>query len=525
MRLPRRALQGLKRFSNVIEMKEFEQCEGGREQVYREKLLKHALSLQEMVLVRQGDSTYSLQSWIAKPDDTAPLLIQLAQLEDDIPTSSRAVRQSIKVLLEKLRKKWPQGMTMLGTVLKSINPILGNAIINSSDVFASLKVELFNARTRMDFHSDVLPNLKGQYLGPGGSSDHDSIDRHSLMAKYEEFDAQYQTDLKVAMSPVAQNDPVGYLVNQAKQRTQPMGMMAGAKAFVGFHVDTQMQMPKVLAAIFALWSVQFYLETRDPLSSSDKATMRGPHAVQVLCTLRLLGATKARGDVELENHLAEVSTGEGKSVTLAVTAATLAMYGYNVDCVCYSANLSCRDHEAFAGMFKALGIDQIIRYGTFDSLSEQLITEKHGAIRDQMQAALQGQKPRGKSRTTASRADAPPRRVLLIDEVDVFLEPNFFSGAYRPSLSIAESRVAALMRAIWADPSKNPQELKEFNALKPSMFAQAFGSQQPVIAAGYEWFVQSAAVDMQRAAADFKKKPQVRGIDYELIDGWVWYKQ
>ena len=48
----------------------------------------------------------------------------------------------------------------------------------------------------------------------------------------------------------------------------------------------------MLAAIFALWAVSFYKRTHDPNSSSDEISLRKPHAVQVLCILRLLGVVK-----------------------------------------------------------------------------------------------------------------------------------------------------------------------------------------------------------------------------------------
>ena len=48
----------------------------------------------------------------------------------------------------------------------------------------------------------------------------------------------------------------------------------------------RVQVPKVLAAIFALWTVSFYKRTHDPNSSSDQISLRKPHAVQVLCILR-----------------------------------------------------------------------------------------------------------------------------------------------------------------------------------------------------------------------------------------------
>ena len=60
------------------------------------------------------------------------------------------------------------------------------------------------------------------------------------------------------------------------------------------------------------------------------------------------------------------------------------------------------------------------------------MTEKHGDVRAQMHSALMGQKP------ILGPPDNPPPRVLLIDEVDVFLDPTFFGGAYRPALMIQD---------------------------------------------------------------------------------------
>ena len=88
----------------------------------------------------------------------------------------------------------------------------------------------------------------------------------------------------------------------------------------------------------------------------------------------LMSRCNTSGKLSLENHLAEVPTGEGKSVVLAVSAATLALYGYYVDCVCYSDNLSSRDESAFKELFAQLGskggvkIAEMIRYGRIQPL-------------------------------------------------------------------------------------------------------------------------------------------------------------
>ncbi|EOD26333.1 hypothetical protein EMIHUDRAFT_205325 [Emiliania huxleyi CCMP1516] len=512
------ALKGLRRFEYLVEMAEFSQCACARQACYEEALRAHAHSMRDAALGAIPNAK--------RAEDLAQLLMQLKQFEDGVPLAAKVTREAIKEILVALKKKFPTSMTMLATAVQSLDSVLGNSLVNSSDVFAAMKVELFNQRTQMDF-ADVLKGIEGE---PG-------IDRPTLEKRFREYEAQYQQDLNWAFGTGVMGRPVEWLVMQAKERTKTVysrshraagsagraGKMAQAAAnWAGFRDDSQNQVPKVLAAICALWSVQFYLETKDESASSGDGgvTTRAPHPVQALCILRLLGSVDS-GRVHLENHIAEVPTGEGKSLVLAVTAATLALYGYHVDCVCYSGNLSSRDNDAFASLFDALGLNdgraELIRYGTFDELSERLMTEKHGDVRSQMQASLTGQPLAG-----SHGPDHAPTRVLLIDEVDVFLDPNFFGGVYRPSLTIGDERVSKLMRAIWNDPSQKVTDLPEYAGLfkKPAVIFK--GDQKKH---GFEWYAQSAALDMQRAAADFKKKPQVRGSDYQLIDGWVWYKQ
>jgi hypothetical protein len=43
---------------------------------------------------------------------------------------------------------------------------------------------------------------------------------------------------------------------------------------------------------------------------------------------------------ELDNHLIQINTGEGKSIALGFTAVLLAALGFRVDVVCYSRYLS-----------------------------------------------------------------------------------------------------------------------------------------------------------------------------------------
>lgn len=72
-----------------------------------------------------------------------------------------------------------------------------------------------------------------------------------------------------------------------------------------------------------------------------------PHPIQVLSILKFIGldqdimkSTKKFNVKNLNNHVMQIKTGEGKSVILASMAILLALMNNKVDCVSYSTYLS-----------------------------------------------------------------------------------------------------------------------------------------------------------------------------------------
>jgi preprotein translocase subunit SecA len=61
-----------------------------------------------------------------------------------------------------------------------------------------------------------------------------------------------------------------------------------------------------------------------------------------------------------QNHLAEVKTGEGKSITLGALAIVFALLGQSVNVVCYNPYLSTRDWLLFQKVFDFFDIFNII---------------------------------------------------------------------------------------------------------------------------------------------------------------------
>jgi SecA DEAD-like domain len=145
---------------------------------------------------------------------------------------------------------------------------------------------------------------------------------------------------------------------------------------------------------------------------------------------------------KIKNHVVQIGTGEGKSVTVAVSAIVLAL---EVDVVCYSQYLTDRDLKSFEYMFDAFRLKRLISYGTFNAISEKFINRR-GDVRAGVMSIISGVK-NGVSQL-ADRCTAVPR-ILLVDEVDVFFDENIYSSCKRPVLTFRGPEITALIKELW----------------------------------------------------------------------------
>ena len=214
---------------------------------------------------------------------------------------------------------------------------------------------------------------------------------------------------------------------------------------------------RLLAHLFAWWTLETATsygtesagtepEPEDTLAKTEAwKQLRKPHAAQVISIFRLLNMDCGCPRKQLvHNHLVEIRTGEGKSVTLAMTSTMLALLGCDVDCGCYSDYLSKRDFTAFLAMFTAFGVTEHIKYGTFNWLCEEFIN-RHGDVREMVRARMKG----GDS-VEARALPAARARILLIDEVDVFFTKEFYGSVYQPLTLLEDPTIDALVNRVWA---------------------------------------------------------------------------
>lgn len=128
-----------------------------------------------------------------------------------------------------------------------------------------------------------------------------------------------------------------------------------------------------------------------------------------------------------------------------------------------------RDKAAFQSVFDAFDVTDKIDYNTFDKLCEDFLNSG-GLIRDRVHELVTGAPTFGSHSQPISAGgggpsslatdDTPSKRVLLIDEVDVFFHKDFYGKPYNITSKIRSDKVEALARAVWrAGQSEGPDNV------------------------------------------------------------------
>mmetsp|Transcript_1307 Transcript_1307/g.2561 ORF Transcript_1307/g.2561 Transcript_1307/m.2561 type:complete len:1973 (-) Transcript_1307:280-6198(-) len=233
---------------------------------------------------------------------------------------------------------------------------------------------------------------------------------------------------------------------------------------------------ELISVIFATWTVttssnynkvsSIQINRSTTTFSNLELFLTRPHVGQVLTILRLFGfgSKKKRTDksvfqtlwsvfdwssnlpgVTVDNQFVQLSTGEGKSVILAVASIVLALCGYRVDCACYSDYLSRRDFDAFRFLFQKFRVEKHISYGTFNQLCENMLNRMCDIRQTVCEMVTIGKA--SSVRKADQISSRPP--ILIIDEVDVFFSEDFYGRPYIPLAQIKSNEISKLLKFVW----------------------------------------------------------------------------
>lgn len=479
-------------------------------------------------------------------DKLTPLFLELGYLYSQLPTFyAKYIDQRTRALLEELGKI--DGLILrLGSVLRSeertgiaLGLLKHHPLIESqsqilrrerTDKQDNIQYMLWDEKTRKS-------RMTGNYFP---RVDPANIENHVLARCFSTFQNRYYGYVDTITASIVkctgnQQPDVSMFLNNIRTLLDHFRPRTTDTHYIDqilFSKEAEKFVPAMLAEIASVWSA-LYSKGYFQATGGGKDSILRPNVSQILGIFRIFGigydaqesdSTLYQNTMKLldmfwttvkktsppvnsrirdrkVNNLAQVLTGEGKSIVLGFSAALFALMGkaygsdnsrgtasqYSVEvCVsCYNKYLTKRDSLEMRPLFDALGIFtderqesvvQPIRYLTFNQMCEAIIDRKvdlRNTVKDMFQRNSDVPRFNGASSSTAADATRKPRRkVLLIDEADVFLSDSFYGKLYHPSILVQGPEVHAFLRAVWGLRSSNIQNLEpvrnlpEYAALK-----------------------------------------------------------
>lgn len=356
------------------------------------------------------------------------------------------------------------------------------------DVLSGHKHFLFNTASKLkNTENDVnaLIEAKETY------NQNELQQQFTLLMK--EYKALYRSAVESGQSI---NDELKKLVEETKQ------IPGNSKSY-------KEKVRSILARLFAYWTVEdsaYYIKHSSNKTADEKRELekylRQPRDSQVTAILRLLemdmsdevmnflftgkgsvyyylktaytelkkftglsshseSTTGSKADPEqdlanLSNHLVEIETGGGKSLTLGMLSAVFAIMGQPVHCGCYSEYLSQRDFDQFKGVFEKFGVADKIVYGTFEELCENVINQKVDIRSEVMSLFFPSDSRIGPLKTKKEERVTQ----LLIDEIDK-LFTDFYGRQYRPKVMLKDPVITNLIMMMWKNRNNSDYEKLE----------------------------------------------------------------
>ncbi len=373
-------------------------------------------------------------------------LFKLKQISVDVALLKKEVDGEIDVLLSKIKDiSGSTRIVNIGVLLNQggTNSSLAQMIVADHKAFEGNQLSVFNEKVSRFTLEDVLHDKHG--------IEGDSINYTVLREQYALFITAYQLTVTRGLPSEVNAKRCQECVAEAKRVANDPGIPL---------IDKVRQMMVQLFANWTLSNAEHFFDAAkvsDPQKGEHDAMIEKekdqrnyllqPHAGQIIAIFRMMGLDTPGGNPA--NQFIQICTGEGKSVILAIVSCLFALLGYSVDCACYSEYLSRRDYNSFSKLFTAFGVYEHITYDTFTELSERYINAT-GDIRTAVQTILTT--PKGSAWNKGplqSNRGQKRKKVLLIDEVDVFFNKDFYGSAYRPLAKLVDPTITELLDTVW----------------------------------------------------------------------------
>jgi GTPase SAR1 family protein len=436
-------------------------------------VLSHSNDLHTKLMDTVTEHVVTIQNNVSDAKIVAPALIKLQAIFENLVVLKEQVSSRINNVLQYYQRANdnPNALAVLHQLLNQ-DKRYGQAIVAERACFKGASISDHRSKTmKQDIHYVIGKDGNTQQYRLSGKGV--NICYQKVSSRYRTFDEEVKKNLDKYLAPDTPRLPE--LINSIKYETNKVvqyknGSVVWNSALKNF-------IPKLLAGIFSVWTLknsQYYFDALD----TKENYLLTAHAVQVVSIFRLFsvvdkddeqsrsvwsmlfgGSNHNANNNRLLNNLVQIGTGEGKSVILAATSIILALVGYDVSCACYSEYLSKRDYDEFVSLFEAFNVSGHIHYGTFSNLCEAVINE-NGNVRELVRKFILGDRASIKPRTNTRK------KVLLIDEVDVFFSQSFYGKRYNPATVLKDPTITALINRIWDERSLSGDKYKRLNDIK-----------------------------------------------------------
>nr|XP_029726302.1 uncharacterized protein LOC109410287 [Aedes albopictus] len=267
--------------------------------------------------------------------------------------------------------------------------------------------------------------------------DNDSFEANILKMAFELYTDQYERYLsEYRESGACSNGQIQKTVEDVCKHVKPRIWSEWTADF------KQNTIPTILAGLAAVWSI---MVSEDVASSGS---FLKPHPIQILSVLRLLCVDENCDGIK--KHLAQIFTGQGKSLTLGLVAAVLALFGHDVVIVCYSDYLASRDSDVFFEFYRKFSISSKVSYQTFQHMVYKKIDTFYTKAVKYLRECI------GLTQSQSNKTDKKDKSlvksasdILLIDEVDVFFIDTFYGNTWNSCTLVELPGLGLIQQTIW----------------------------------------------------------------------------
>jgi len=424
-------------------------------------------------------------------DSLARTIIELREISLVIPVAKNVVKQALSQVLDKAPK---EGFSTLAIKLE-MNPN-GKLILEEYPHFAEHQRNIWIKKTETQNFAYALENFKINDTKPE-SLGAKAIKFFSKLVPLPDF-----TIKNLELSYEVFNRYFKFAID-GFIRTQDFRTIVNATKQVVTKFSSE-GLPKILANIMAVWSLK--KSNVDFSKMSSGGTLLQPHPVQVLTLFRLLEQSDPQKFI---SQLVQVLTGEGKSVILGALSTIFALLGYEVSCVCYSKYLSKRDYDYFFPVFEVYGLVELIQYSTIAEMCDQIVNSD-GNVREITKSFLNATFTGTKAKPRQSRKNR--KRILLVDEVDVFFGLEFYGNTYNPASLFSNPDVYEILRFVWQNRAN-----VSFSQVMKTGAMKSLTSKFPAWALLFESEVRKMLFDL-RHMEDYHPIPYQDRICYKVHD-------